>query len=103
MTGVVPDTLPPAFLGWLSIVFRTWGGFVIGTSLWLLGYSLEFLTARERWLKVGAASGLLFAFGSFLFSNVQLRSDFLWFIGVLAALAAWVACLLLWPAKARPR
>jgi hypothetical protein len=92
--GISIDNLPPAFSNWLSIVFRTWGGFIVGFSLWLLGLAVRCFTGSDRWIDVGAALALLFAFGSFLVSNVQLRSDSLWFIALLAGVAVVAAALL---------
>jgi hypothetical protein len=99
--GLAADAIPPAVPPWLSIVFRTWGGFVMGFGLCLLGQAGYFLTHREGWIRCGTALGVLIAFGSFLASNIQLRSDFLWFIALLFAVALSVALLLVAPLWSR--
>lgn len=80
---------------WLSIVFRTWGGFITGFGICLLGQAVYFKTSRDLWLRVGTAAGALVAFSSFLISNLQLHSDFLWFIALLFVVALGSAALLL--------
>ena len=93
-TGIDPQVLTGEFLGWLGIVFRTWGGFIAGYALALLGIGAFMLTGRARWLYWPAAIGVIVAFGRFLYSNVVLASDFLWFISFLFLLAVVAAALL---------
>ncbi len=93
--GLAGGTVPDAMLPWLSVVFRTWGGFMVGFGLSLLGLAGYFSARRDVWLRLGAGLGILFAFGSFLASNIQLHSDFLWFIGLLFVGAIAAAVLLL--------
>lgn len=92
-TGVAASEVPAALLPWLRIVFRTWGGFVLGFGLCILGSGVAVVAGRAVWSKAGMALGVLFAFGWFLASNIQLNSNFLWFIaflffGALATAAA---------------
>lgn len=94
-TGIDPGTLPPAFLEWLGTVFRTWGGFIAGFGVLLLGIGGFLLSGRARCLYWATAIGAVVAFGRFLFSNILLDSDFLWFISALFALAAANAISLL--------
>ena len=94
-TGIDPGTLPPAFLEWLGTVFRTWGGFIAGFGVLLLGIGGYLLSGRARCLYWATAIGAVVAFGRFLFSNILLDSDFLWFISALFALAAATAISLL--------
>lgn len=94
-TGIDPGTLPPAFLEWLGTVFRTWGGFIAGFGVLLLGIGGFLLSGRARCLYWAKAIGAVVAFGRFLFSNILLDSDFLWFISALFALAAATAISLL--------
>ena len=94
-TGIDPGTLPPAFLEWLGTVFRTWGGFIAGFGVLLLGIGGFLLSGRARCLYWATAIGAVVAFGRFLFSNLLLDSDFLWFISALFALAAATAISLL--------
>jgi hypothetical protein len=93
--GLGPGDAPDALLRWLSIVFRTWGGFMVGFGLCLLGIAGSFWDARGTWLRLGTSLGVVFAFSSFLASNLQLESDFLWFIVVLFVVACGTALLLL--------
>lgn len=86
--------IPAAMGSWLSIVFRTWGGFMVGLGLCVLGRAMGQATGRDCWSRRGMAAGLVLAFGSFLTSNVQLRSDFLWFIALLFVVATACALLL---------
>lgn len=94
-TGIDPATLPPAFLAWLGTVFRTWGGFIAGFGVLLLGIGGFLLSRRARCLYWATAIGAVVAFGRFLLSNILLGSDFLWFISALFALAAATAISLL--------
>ena len=94
-TGLIRSEVPEAELQWLSIVFRTWGGFTVGLGLCLLGLAGYVFTRRELWPRLGTAAGVLVAFGSFLASNIQLRSDHLAFIAVLFGCALTAALLLL--------
>ena len=94
-TGIDPGTLPPAFLEWLGTVFRTWGGFIAGFGVLLLGIGGFLLSGRTRCRYWATAIGAVVAFGRFLFSNILLDSDFLWFISALFALAAATAISLL--------
>lgn len=94
-SGIDPGTLPPAFLEWLGTVFRTWGGFIAGFGVLLLGIGGFLLSGRARCLYWATAIGAVVAFGRFLFSNILLDSDFLWFISALFALAAATAISLL--------
>ena len=87
--------VPASLLPWLRIVFRTWGGFVVGLGVLLLGQGVAVLTNRSGWSRCGTAIAVVFAFGSFLVSNIQLGSDFLWFIGLLFAFALAVAGIVL--------
>lgn len=93
-TGIDPGVLTDEFLGWLSIVFRTWGGFIAGYALALLGIGLFAMTGQRRWLYWPAALGIVVAFGRFFYSNIVLSSDFLWFISFLFLLALVAATLL---------
>lgn len=94
-TELAGSEVSPRLLRWLSIVFRTWGGFLAGFGSCLLGQAGYFHSSREAWLRVCTAIGVLFAFGSFLASNIQLHSDFLWFIAMLFVVAVASAVLLL--------
>ncbi|MBO1905274.1 hypothetical protein KHP60_09845 [Microvirga sp. 3-52] len=76
--GLDPLASPPALLGWLAIVFRTWGAFVVGFGFSLTGCGVSLATGRPVWLRYGVALALSVSFGQFLLSNWMLRSDFLW-------------------------
>lgn len=90
-TGVAVDGLPPGMAAWLSIVFRTWGGFMAGFGILILGVAGYLLTLRSGYLRWGAALAVVVAFGRFLASNIILGSEFLPFIVVLAAVAVVAA------------
>jgi hypothetical protein len=89
-TGLEQADVPARLRPWLAVVFRTWGGFVVGLGLCIAGHGAASWMNQPAWSRVSAALGVLFAFGSFLASNIQLRSEFLWFIGLLFVGA--VAC-----------
>jgi len=94
-SGIDIATLPPAFFDWLGVVFRSWGGFIAGFGIVLLGIGTFMLTGRTRWLSWATAAGVLVAFGRFVYGNTILNSDFLWFIAILFLLAAGSALSLL--------
>jgi hypothetical protein len=94
LIGVDPRLLPPTMLDWLRIVFQTWAGFVLGFGVLILANAGYMLTARTALLRWGVALALLVAFGRFLASNILVRSDYLWFIGVLFAVALFASSLL---------
>lgn len=94
-TGVDPTRLDPRMVAWLSVVFRTWGGFMAGLGILLGAVGVNLLSGRPGVLRWGAAAAVLVAFGRFLVSNLQLRSDYLLFIAGLFALGAVAAGLLM--------
>ena len=94
-TGLTPATTPEPLSRWLRIVFATWGGFMTGFGIVLAGIAGTLFTGRATTLHISVVAALAIAFGRFLYSNVILRSDFLWFIGLLAGLAAIASVLLL--------
>lgn len=102
-TELADGAANPSLLRWLSIVFRTWGGFMTSLGLCLLGQAGYFHTSRDLWLRVGTALGVLFGFSSFLVSNIELRSDFLWFIALVFIVALASATLLLCGNRQRVR
>jgi hypothetical protein len=93
-TGVTVEDLRPAMVEWIGIVFSTWGAFVAGFGVILGGAGAYMLTSRAWLLTSGVAVGVLIAFGRFFASNLALQSDFLWFIGLLFAMAVLSASLL---------
>ena len=102
LTGVNVESLPPAFTGWLSIVFRTWAGFTIAFGFLLIALGVFLRTNDPRWIRGGIATSVLIAFGSFLASNVQIGSDFIWFIALLFALAGCTAIAMLRAGMRKP-
>lgn len=96
-TGISPDVLPTAFSQWLSIVFRTWGGFMVGFGVLLASVGMFLAKGNRLWLRGGIATAAIVAFGSFLASNVQIRSDFLWYVGLLFVVAVTLTLTLLKP------
>jgi hypothetical protein len=86
--------IPMALVPWLRIVFRTWGAFIVGLGLCLLGQGASYIGSRSGVARLGTILGLLFAFSSFLVSNIQIRSEFLWFIALLFFGAVAIATLL---------
>jgi hypothetical protein len=101
-TGADPGLLDPRMVAWLRIVFRTWGGFMVGFGILLGAVGGELLSARRSVLRWGAAAAVLVAFGRFLLSNLQLRSDYLLFIAGLF-IAVIVAAGLLVSSRDRGR
>jgi hypothetical protein len=94
-TGVSESELPPPFAAWLTIVFRTWGGFVAGLGIMLIAIGAYLLVPRRRMLQGGIALAIVVAFGRFLLSNIELRSDFLPFLVVVSVVVAGTAVSLL--------
>lgn len=92
--ALAPSDVSSSVRSWVSIVFRTWGGFLIGLGWSVLGCAVSVLPGRAHLSRLGMAAGLVFAFGSFLASNIQLRSDFLWFISLLFIVATTCGALL---------
>ena len=62
-----------------------------GFGILLIGVGGYVMTLNARFLRWGAAAAVVVAFGRFLASNIELRSDFLSFIAAIAALAVVVA------------
>lgn len=91
--SLAPSEVAAPVRSWIAVVFRTWGGFMIGLGLCVLGHAMSMVAGNARWSRLRMAAGLVFAFGSFLASNVQLRSDFLWFISLMFVVAT--ACTVL--------
>ena len=85
--GVAPSSLPPSLLRWLSIVFATWGAFITAFGVVLFGVASALRTARTNVLRWATALALMIVFGRFLWSNLVLRSDFLWFIALVFLLS----------------
>lgn len=98
-TGVRPEHLPPGVVMWLSIVFRTWGGFMAGLGLVLLGVAGHLIAPQRAFLAVGTALGICLAFGRFLLSNITIQSDHLTFIAVLFGLAMLITIGFLLPGR----
>ena len=89
-SGVDPMTLPSRTRDWLSLVFRTLGGFIAGLGIVLSGLGARAFTGSAEWQRWGLAIALLVAFGQFLASNIALRSEFLWFVALQFVLATAV-------------
>jgi hypothetical protein len=94
LTGLSPDFLPSSFSLWLSIVFRTWGGFMVGFGVLLATTGMFLSNGNHRWLRAGIATAAVVAFGSFFVSNIQIRSAFLWYVGLLFGIAVTLAVTL---------
>jgi hypothetical protein len=93
-TSVPLERLPPQMSEWLQIVFRTWGGFMVGFGFLLMAVASYLLTGRVSILRRGVALAILIAFSRFLASNLSLHSDYLWFVWLLSAIAAvTILCL----------
>lgn len=93
-TGLDPRSLDPRLLSWLGIVFRTWGGFMVGFGILLGATAGRILGVRENVLRWGITAAILVPFGRFLFSNLLLHSDHLAFISATFVIAlAAASCL----------
>jgi len=102
--GVDPNMLPPSLMRWLSLVFATWGAFIAAFGIVLLGVASALRTGGTRALRRASSLALMIAFGRFLWSNIVLRSDFLWFIALLFLLSLVAAVMLVvGRGPARPR
>lgn len=95
-TGIDEATLPQAFLDWLGVVFRTWGGFITGFAIVIIGIGVSTFSGDAKWLRYGTAAGILVAFGRFAYSNVVISGDYLIFIASMFVVALIAAALLLW-------
>lgn len=95
-TGIDAATLPQPFLDWLGIVFRTWGGFITGFGIVIIGIGFATFAGDAKWLRYGTAAGILVAFGRFAYSNVVISGDYLIFIASMFVVALIAAALLLW-------
>ncbi|MGQ4274198.1 hypothetical protein [Terrihabitans sp. B22-R8] len=98
-TGIDAATLPQPFLDWLGIVFRTWGGFITGFGIVIIGIGFATFVGDTKWLRYGTAAGILVAFGRFAYSNVVISGDYLIFIASMFVVALIAAALLLWRAE----
>lgn len=94
-TGIDDASLPQAFLDWLGIVFRTWGGFITGFGIVLAGIGVATFSADAKWLRYGTAAGILVAFGRFAYSNVVIDGDYLVFIASMFVLAMVATAVLI--------
>jgi hypothetical protein len=88
LTGMDLQLLRPEMAAWLRIVFRTLGGFVAAFGILMMSIAGYMISTRAAWLTWGVVVSILAAFGQFLASNIAIRSDFLWFVGLLFTLAA---------------
>jgi len=86
-TEVRPGEVPARLLDWLTIVLRTWGGFMAGFGVVLIAVATSFFRATKRLLSVGTAVGVIVAFGQFFLSNLTISSDYLVVVGLLFGLA----------------
>lgn len=62
-TGVSRAEVPARLLEWLAIVFRTWGGFMVGFGVVQIAIATSFFTATKALLSIGTAVGVVVAFG----------------------------------------
>jgi hypothetical protein len=99
---VDPNSLPPSLLAWLSLVFATWGTFIAAFGVVLSGVASALRSGRTTLLRWACALALMIAFGRFLWSNLVLRSDFLWFIALLFLLALIAAIMLVVEPRSPP-
>ncbi|MES1174965.1 MAG: hypothetical protein ABUL62_11630 [Myxococcales bacterium] len=93
--GVDPAALPPSLMRWLSLVFATWGAFITALGVVLFGVASALWHGRPRVLRWSSALAIVIAFGRFFWSNLVLRSDFLWFIALLFLLALFASVALI--------
>ncbi len=82
------NTVPIPLAQWLHLVFATLGGFILGFGILLAGVSGVAWSGRLRplWWCIAIASPV--AVGRFFYSNLVLGSYFLWFVSILALIAA---------------
>jgi len=79
--------LPPGVARWLRLVFRTWGAFMAGLGVALAGIGGYVATTRKIFLSWGTAVAITVSFGTFMTSNLEIRSQSLPLVAVLFALA----------------
>ena len=90
-TKLNPQEMSAEALEWVQIVFRTWGGFVLGFGIFMMAVAVYIVTGRRISLQWGVPAAVLVSFGRFLASNVRLQSEFLWFIATLFVLSVVTA------------
>lgn len=103
LTGMDPELLKPTMVQWLRIVFRTLGGFTAGFGILMMAVAGYMIMSRPALLSWGVMLAVLVAFGRFLTSNILIRSDYLWFVGSLFAIALTVAVRIAWTARGLKR
>lgn len=90
-TGADSQLMSSHMTEWLRLVFQTWGAFMVGFGLLMVGIAIYLLTWRPGFLRTAVIASLLVVFTRFLMSNVMIRSDYLWFVGALFGVAALTA------------
>lgn len=82
----------PYLVGWIKMVFRSWGSFVFATGVYLIGISLTAFKKKEKWAWFTVAIASMVNFSVFFSVNVLLKGDFVLLIGfmLLATIIALV-------------
>jgi len=73
----------PYLVGWIKMVFRSWGSFVFATGVYLIGISLTAFKRKEKWAWLTIAIASVVNFSVFFSVNVLLKGDFVFMIGFL--------------------
>jgi hypothetical protein len=102
-TKLDPRQMPTEAFEWLHIVFRTWGAFLLGFGILMVGIAAYILKQQPFFLRWAVAVAIVLSFGRFLISNWMLQSDYLWFIATLFALSAMTAVGFALPAVESPK
>jgi len=81
----------PYLVGWIKMVFRSWGSFVFASGAYLIGIALTAFKKKEKWAWITIAVASVVNFSVFFSVNILLRGDFVFMIGFM--LFATIAAL----------
>lgn len=71
----------PYLVGWIKMVFRSWGSFVFATGAYLMGIALTAFKRKEKWAWITIATASIVNSSVFFSVNVLLKGDFVLLIG----------------------
>lgn len=84
LTGFSGETLKaqyPEMFRWIGYVFRSWGAFILGSSIMVMSLSYNGLRCRQKWAWHTLAIAGIPMLSIFTVVNIALKGDFVWLIG----------------------